>query len=148
MPLYELVCIAKHHTSLAPLHQLLRSSSALVAQNGGVVRSLDHWGTRNLPNRMKVGKRRGGGGGGEDGAQGRGVGDYWSMRFDCSPPVLSALNTRLRLDPSVLRWTTLKTGARLDQVAADAGESRTVRFARDLPPAAGQGERADAWDRL
>lgn len=70
------------------------------------------------------------------------------MRFDCSPPVLSALNTRLRLDPSVLRWTTLKQGARLDQVAVDATESRTVRFARDAPPPHGEGERPEAWQRV
>ncbi|BGP37657.1 hypothetical protein JCM10450v2_001580 [Rhodotorula kratochvilovae] len=145
MPLYELVCIAKHHTTLAPLHSLLRSTSALVAQNGGVVRSLDHWGTRNLPNQMKVGKRRGGGGGGEDGGEGRAVGDYFSMQFDCSPPVLQALNTRLRLDPSVLRWTALKAGARLDEVTAQAGERRTVRLARELPGAEGG---RDAWERV
>lgn len=90
MPLYELVCITKHHTSLVspslesppppklttppqwkqtPLQTLIRSSASLIADNGGVVRHLDHWGTRNLPQRMKVGKRRGGGGGGGGGLE-------------------------------------------------------------------------------
>ncbi|BGP53651.1 hypothetical protein JCM8202_003579 [Rhodotorula sphaerocarpa] len=136
MPLYELVCIAKHHTSLTPLQTLIRSSSALIAENGGVVRHLDHWGTRNLPQRMKVGKRRGGGGGsGEDGSSS--TGDYFTLRFDCNPPTLSALTTRLRLDPSVLRYTTLKLGSTLDAVAQDPrarGGNRTVRFAREAPP--------------
>ncbi|GAA6000942.1 mitochondrial 37S ribosomal protein bS6m MRP17 [Rhodotorula paludigena] len=148
MPLYELTCIAKHSSNLAPLHQLLRSSSALVAQSGGVVRSLDHWGTRNLPAPMKVGKRRGGGGGGEDGGAGKLTGDYWTMRFDCSPPVLSALNSRLRLDPSVLRWTTLKVGATLEQVT-DLGKTKSIRFARELPARTGADEgRRTAWERI
>lgn len=40
----------------------MRTTSQLISQNGGVVRQLDFWGTRNLPEKMKVGKRRGGGG--------------------------------------------------------------------------------------
>ncbi|GAA5868271.1 hypothetical protein JCM3774_000988 [Rhodotorula dairenensis] len=137
MPLYELVCITKHHTTLTPLQTLIRSSAALIADNGGVVRHLDHWGTRNLPQRMKVGKRRGGGGGGgglDDASSS--TGDYFTLRFDCNPPTLSALNSRLRLDPSVLRFTTVKVGSTLDRVAtlpAAKGENRTVRFRRDPP---------------
>ncbi|GAA6003287.1 hypothetical protein JCM10207_001844 [Rhodosporidiobolus poonsookiae] len=136
MPLYELVCIAKHHTSLAPLHSLLRSTTQLVTQNHGVVRTVDHWGTRNLPSKMKVGKRRGGGGGAEGGS-GELMGDYLSLTFDCSPPTLSQLNTRLRLDPSVLRWTTLKLGATLEQVTQPR-EQQGVRFSRGVP-GAGEG---------
>lgn len=62
---------------------------------------------------------------------------YFTLRFDCNPPTLSALTTRLRLDPSVLRYTTLKLGSTLDAVAQDPrarGGNRTVRFAREAPP--------------
>ncbi|POY74308.1 hypothetical protein BMF94_2502 [Rhodotorula taiwanensis] len=138
MPLYELVCVAKHHSSLSPLQTLIRTSSALISDNGGVVRHLDHWGTRNLPQRMKVGKRRGGGGGaGEDAVSS--TGDYFTLRFDCNPPTLQTLTSRLRLDPSVLRFTTLKIGSTLDQIAnapRARGENRTVKFGRDAPPVA------------
>ncbi|BGP13550.1 hypothetical protein JCM10213_004199 [Rhodosporidiobolus nylandii] len=139
MPLYELVCIAKHHNTLAPLHSLLRSTTSLVHQSHGVVRTVDHWGTRNLPSKMRVGKRRGGGGGGEGGGSGEWVGDYFSLTFDCSPPTLAALNNRLRLDPSVLRWTTLKLGATLEQVTR-AREEQGVRFNRQWPGEAGERE--------
>ncbi|GAA5905665.1 hypothetical protein JCM6882_008741 [Rhodosporidiobolus microsporus] len=133
MPLYELVCIAKHHASLAPLHSLLRSTTSLVHENHGVVRTADYWGVRNLPQKMRVGKRRGGGGGASEGAgSGEVVGDYFSLTFDCNPPTLSALNTRLRLDPSVLRWTTLKLGAKLEEVAR-AREETGVRYNREVP---------------
>ncbi|GAA5840439.1 hypothetical protein JCM11251_006560 [Rhodosporidiobolus azoricus] len=138
MPLYELVCIAKHHTTLAPLHSLLRSTTSLVHQNNGVVRTTDYWGKRNLPAKMKVGKRRGGGGGGAEGGSGDLVGDYFSLTFDCNPPTLSALNNRLRLDPSVLRWTTLKLGAKLEDVAK-VREETGVRYNRTMP---GEGDGA------
>ncbi|BGP22551.1 hypothetical protein JCM10295v2_001436 [Rhodotorula toruloides] len=62
MPLYELVCITKHHLTLTPIHSLMRTTTQLVSQNGGLVRALDFWGTRNLPQKMKVGRSRGGGG--------------------------------------------------------------------------------------
>ncbi|KWU41734.1 ribosomal protein S6, partial [Rhodotorula sp. JG-1b] len=107
MPLYELVCITKHHTSLTPLQTLIRSSASLIADNGGVVRHLDHWGTRNLPQRMKTAAR-----------VPEKITSYFTLRFDCNPPTLSALNSRLRLDPSVLRFTTVKVGSTLDRVAA------------------------------
>ncbi|GAA5978775.1 hypothetical protein JCM10908_004480 [Rhodotorula pacifica] len=136
MPLYELVCIAKHHTSLTPLQTLVRSSAALIADNGGVVRRLDNWGTRNLPQKMRVGKRRGGGGGGGGEEASSSTGDYFTLSFDCNPPTLSSLHSRLRLDPSVLRFTTLKVGSTLADVAdskAARGENRTVRLRREAP---------------
>ncbi|GAA5989684.1 hypothetical protein JCM11641_007279 [Rhodosporidiobolus odoratus] len=132
MPLYELVCIAKHHNTLAPLQTLLRSTTSLLASSNGVVRTVDHWGTRNLPSQMRVGKRRGGGGGGEGNAGGEWVGDYFSLTFDCSPPTLAALNQRMRLDPSVLRWTTLKLGSTLAEVTK-VREQTGVKFAREVP---------------
>ncbi|GAA5915296.1 hypothetical protein JCM5296_000541 [Sporobolomyces johnsonii] len=141
MPLYELVCIASHSTQLAPLRSLTQSAASLIHHNGGVVRSLDHWGTRNLPAKAKVGKRRGGGGGGDASAGGSWVGDYWTMRFDANPPTLKALNDRLRLDPLVLRWTTLKVGATLPEITK-APTDPTVKFNRPMPEAEG-GERRE-----
>ncbi|GAA5905114.1 bS6m family ribosomal protein [Sporobolomyces salmoneus] len=132
MPLYELVCIAQHSAQLAPLRSLTASASSLVHNNGGVVRTLDHWGTRNLPARAKIGKRRGGGGSAEGGPGAGWIGDYWTMRFDCNPPTLTALNERLRLDPLVLRWTTLKVGSTLSQVTNPPTDP-TIRYNRPLP---------------
>ncbi|ORY75338.1 ribosomal protein S6 [Leucosporidium creatinivorum] len=120
MPLYELVCIAGHHAQLAPLRALTTTTTSLILANGGVVRSLDHWGTRHLPQKMRRG----------DGSSL--TGDYWTMRFDANPPTVAALNERLRLDPRVLRWTTLKVGATLQAVTAPP-EDPTVKFGRRLP---------------
>jgi small subunit ribosomal protein S6 len=37
------------------LRALTTTTASLVLANGGVVRSVDHWGTRNLPQKMKRG---------------------------------------------------------------------------------------------
>lgn len=38
------------------------------------------------------------------------------MQFDTNPRVLNTLSTRLKTDPRVIKWTTLKLGERLDQI--------------------------------
>lgn len=38
------------------------------------------------------------------------------MQFDTNPRVLNTLSNRLRTDPRVIKWTTLKLGERLDQI--------------------------------
>lgn len=59
------------------------------------------------------------------------------MHFDTNPPVLKALNDRLRADPRVVKWTAMKLGERLDQITpkntsggtdnnSEAPESRAV----------------------
>lgn len=42
---------------------------------------------------------------------------HFLMQFDTNPRVLNTLSTRLRTDPRVIKWTTLKLGERLDQIA-------------------------------
>lgn len=38
------------------------------------------------------------------------------MSFLASPPVLRSLNDLLRLDPRVVRWQTVKTGTKLQDI--------------------------------
>ncbi|KAM0756118.1 hypothetical protein T439DRAFT_320812 [Meredithblackwellia eburnea MCA 4105] len=119
MPLYELLIIANRAAmpQLSATRSLLATTSSLVLANGGVVRNIDYWGARNLPQKMK----RGG--------VASSTGEYVTMRFDANPPTVKALNERLRLDPRVLRWTTLKVGTKFDEVTAPA-EDMTVRYER------------------
>ena len=70
MPLYEMLCITTHvstYVRLFPLflhtysntnlqqhiRELVRQSAMHVINNGGVVRSINSWGTRTLPQKMK-----------------------------------------------------------------------------------------------
>lgn len=54
------------------------------------------------------------------------------MKFDANPPTVAALNARLKLDPRVLRWTTLKVGTTLAEITAPPADP-TVLYSRTLP---------------
>lgn len=57
------------------------------------------------------------------------VPSYWLMQFDTNAPTLKSLNDRLRQDPRVVKWNTLKLGERLDQIVppgVSSGASTTV----------------------
>lgn len=41
---------------------------------------------------------------------------HFLMHFDTNPRVLNTLSARLRSDPRVIKWTTLKLGERLEQI--------------------------------
>ncbi|CAO1631709.1 unnamed protein product [Sympodiomycopsis kandeliae] len=104
MVLYELFCVTAYSPSSAPFRELIRSTSRLVVDNGGVVRGMQYWGLRNLPQRARRHQ------------QYHTKGDYFLMHFDTNPPVLSQLSSRLRMDPRVVKWTTLKLGDKLHEI--------------------------------
>ncbi|PWN19965.1 hypothetical protein BCV69DRAFT_313173 [Microstroma glucosiphilum] len=104
MPLYELFCVSAASPSSAPFRELIRSTSRLVVDNGGVVRGMQYWGRRYLPQRTKRHQ------------QYHYEGDHFLLQFDTSPPVLSVLNSRLRADPRVVKWTALKLGEKLHEI--------------------------------
>ncbi|CAO1631836.1 unnamed protein product [Parajaminaea phylloscopi] len=114
MPLYELLCVSAFTPSSAPLRDLIKSTSRLVVDNGGVVRGMQYWGRRHLPQRAKRHQ------------QYHTEGDYFLMHFDTSPPVLSHLSSRLRADPRVVKWTTLKLGEKLHEITP-SGTSAGLR---------------------
>lgn len=41
---------------------------------------------------------------------------HFLLHFDTNPRVLQTMSSRLRADPRVIKWTTLKLGDRLDQI--------------------------------
>ncbi|KAI9068053.1 ribosomal protein S6 [Trametes sanguinea] len=104
MPFYQLVCIAAHYPEYKHIKDLVTRAASHVLDNGGVVRRLDSWGTRTLPQRMRRAKMY------------YNIGDYWTMQFDASPATLRGLNTLMRHDPRVIRWTSLKVGDKVEDV--------------------------------
>ncbi|EGG07117.1 uncharacterized protein MELLADRAFT_106173 [Melampsora larici-populina 98AG31] len=106
MPLYSLTCLALHYPTYAPLRALVHTSTSLVHKNGGLVRKIDYLGKRNTTQRIKANSIQGG----VDEA------DYWTMMFDANPPTVKELTERLRVDPRVLRHTTLLVGKKLSEV--------------------------------
>ncbi|KAG0140810.1 hypothetical protein CROQUDRAFT_664666 [Cronartium quercuum f. sp. fusiforme G11] len=106
MPLYSLTCLALHYPTYAPLRALVHTSTTLVHKNGGLVRKIDYLGRRNTPQRIKSSSTPGG----------VGEADYWTMMFDANPPTVKELTDRLRVDPRVLRHTTLLVGKKLKEI--------------------------------
>lgn len=76
---------------------------------GGVVRKIESWGTMQLPHRMKKKRTN----------TYEHIGDYWTLHCDASPQNLRSLNNFMRRDPRVLRWTVLKLGDRVEDVARE-----------------------------
>ncbi|CAG7850516.1 SubName: Full=Uncharacterized protein {ECO:0000313/EMBL:CCA67582.1} [Serendipita indica DSM 11827] len=101
MPFYQLLCISTHYSEFKFIRTLVKTSAMQVFNAGGVVRDIRFLGTRILPARMKRHTRP------------QTLGDYWVMHFDANPKIMQDLEARLRQDPTVLRWTTLKLGSSL-----------------------------------
>ncbi|KAG7098675.1 hypothetical protein E1B28_000589 [Marasmius oreades] len=96
-------------------------------KSGGVVRKIDSWGTLVLPQRMKRHKTP------------HRIGDYWTLHFDTSPRTIQSLNKILRQDPLVIRWTVLRCGSKVEDIArqgrvaiqgSDAWNAATERMDR------------------
>lgn len=49
---------------------------------------------------------------------------YWTLHFDTAPRTLRTFNLIMRRDPRVIRWTVLKMGEKLEDVAKE-GEKAT-----------------------
>jgi len=103
--LYEMLCISAHVSKYQHIRELVRQSATHVMNSGGVVRKIDSWGTKTLPQKMK-----------RNGPL-QSVGDYWTLHFDASPRTLRSLNGIMRRDPRVLRWTVLKLADNLEDIA-------------------------------
>ncbi|KAI5890665.1 uncharacterized protein SCHCODRAFT_02632529 [Schizophyllum commune H4-8] len=107
MPLYQLLCITVHSPEYKHIKELVRQSAQHVMHAGGVVRSIDSWGTRMLPQRMR--RHR----------QAYNYGDYWTLHFDTAPRTLRSLNGIMRQDPRVIRWSVLKLAERPEELATE-----------------------------
>ncbi|KIJ39937.1 hypothetical protein M422DRAFT_230554 [Sphaerobolus stellatus SS14] len=104
MPLYELLCISRHVGEYKHIKGLVTASAKHVMDAGGVVRNIDYWGTRVLPQLMRRQKQK------------HKLGDYWTMHFDTNPRVMNTLKNRLKIDPMVIRWTMTKLGEKPEDI--------------------------------
>ncbi|KAL0574301.1 hypothetical protein V5O48_007659 [Marasmius crinis-equi] len=89
------------------IKQLVTQTCTHLMNSGGVVRKIDSWGTLVLPQRMRRHK-----------VQHR-VGDYWTLHFDTSPRTVQSLNSIMRQDPLVIRWTILREGGKVEDIARE-----------------------------
>ncbi|KAH9929614.1 ribosomal protein S6 [Epithele typhae] len=104
MPLYQLTCIAAHYPEYRFIKELVTRLATHVMDNGGVVRKIDSWGTRTLPQRMKKLRHV------------HTIGDYWTMQFDASPSTIRSLSRLMHDDPRVIRGTNIKLGEQVKDI--------------------------------
>nr|OQO26262.1 hypothetical protein B0A51_07156 [Rachicladosporium sp. CCFEE 5018] len=119
--LYELIGVkSKSPSSLSssssshtPLisSRIVRTSSLLVLNAGGVVRGITNWGTFRLPKPYR-----------KQGAT-YDSGHYFILRFDSSAKTQHAVRRTLGLDPRLIRYSVVKMGAKLEDVAKVGGQA-------------------------
>ncbi|KAF9413086.1 hypothetical protein BGZ94_000834 [Podila epigama] len=113
MVFYELFCISRTRLVEANLKDLVKQTSLIVMNKGGVVRHLKPLGETDLPYRIRKHQ--------EYHVQGY----QWLMQFDSNPSVVAELNKRLKVDPRVLRHAVIRLGSKLEDVVASAEKTGT-----------------------
>jgi small subunit ribosomal protein S6 len=48
---------------------------------------------------------------------------YWTLHFDTAPRTLRTLNSIMRRDPRVIRWTVLRLGTKVEDIAKEGAKS-------------------------
>ena len=87
--------------------EIVKSISTKVVTNGGIVRSIQNHGIRQLPHRFKAKYPD------KEGNRYYEQGRFLSVYYDASPNVLKQVNTFLKLEEQVLRNTHLKARNKL-----------------------------------
>ncbi|KAI0976360.1 ribosomal protein S6 [Xylaria arbuscula] len=95
--LYELIGIVRP-TSLAEVREIVLAAGQLVLQQKGVIRGLQNWGEFSLPKAISVHQMR------------HTTGYYFAMRFDASVATQEEVRKMLRLDPRMIRHSSIKLG--------------------------------------
>ncbi|KAF9542888.1 hypothetical protein KI688_006204 [Linnemannia hyalina] len=113
MVFYELFCISRTRLVEANLKDLVKQTSLIVMNKGGVVRNLKPLGEKQLPYRIRKHQ--------EHHVQGY----QWLMQFDANPTVVNELNKRLKVDPRVLRHAVIRLGSKLEDIVASAEKTGT-----------------------
>ncbi|KAK3815297.1 MAG: 30S ribosomal protein S6 [Benniella sp.] len=113
MVFYELFCISRTRLVEANLKDLVKQTSLIVMNKGGVVRSLKPLGEKQLPYRIRKHQ--------EYHVQGF----QWTMHFDSNPSAITELNKRLKVDPRVLRHAVIRLGSKLEDIIASPEKTGT-----------------------
>ncbi|KAI1114636.1 37S ribosomal protein Mrp17 [Nemania sp. NC0429] len=95
--LYELIGIVRP-TSLAEVREIVLAAGQLVLQQKGVIRGLQNWGEFSLPRAISVHQMR------------HTTGYYFAMRFDASVSTQEEVRKMLRLDPRMIRHSSVRLG--------------------------------------
>jgi len=102
MPLFQTVMTAKSTTSPATLCTLMKSITSTVLSTGGVVRTVENMGVRQLPTRFKSKFAD------RNGVRYHSDGRFVAIRFDASPDTMETVSSIIKMEEDVLRHTTTR----------------------------------------
>mmetsp|Transcript_10656 Transcript_10656/g.13486 ORF Transcript_10656/g.13486 Transcript_10656/m.13486 type:complete len:130 (-) Transcript_10656:293-682(-) len=107
MVFYECVVTTRNTTNFVQLTNLVKSISHKVVGNGGLVRSIQNHGIRNLPQRFKAKYAD------REGNRYYQKGRFFSIYYDANPKIQKEVDSILKMDEQVLRNTHLKVRNKL-----------------------------------
>ncbi|KAF2719780.1 hypothetical protein K431DRAFT_286415 [Polychaeton citri CBS 116435] len=108
--LYELIGVVRPGRSVNEIKEITRSAGSQVLSSGGVVRGITNWGTFLLPKpRRKAGTTYA-------------HGHYFVLRFDSSPKTQHAVRRTLGLDPRMIKYSLVRIGSTLEEIAKEKGK--------------------------
>lgn len=84
--------------SLPFLNRIVLGAGQLILQQKGVIRGLQNWGKFSLPKAISVHQMR------------HTTGYYFAMRFDASVNTQESVRNMLRLDPRMIRHSSVRLG--------------------------------------
>ncbi|KAI1827398.1 37S ribosomal protein Mrp17 [Xylaria intraflava] len=96
--LYELIGIVRPGNNLAEVRELIIAAGQLILRQKGVIRGVQNWGKFSLPKAISVHQMR------------HTTGFYFAMRYDASPATQQDVRNMLRLDPRMIRHSSVKIG--------------------------------------
>jgi small subunit ribosomal protein S6 len=101
----------KHQPSNTP-SRIAKTTGSLILNSGGVVRGITNWGTFLLPKPIR-----------KQGGALYHQGHYFIVRFDSSSRTQHSVRKTLRLDPRMLRFSVVKMGSKLEEIAHVGGKA-------------------------
>ncbi|KAI1435157.1 37S ribosomal protein Mrp17 [Xylaria sp. CBS 124048] len=96
--LYELIGIVRPANNYAEARELVIAAGQLILRGNGVIRGIQNWGRFSLPKAISVHQMR------------HTQGLYFAMRFDASVATQEEVRNMLRLDPRMIRHSSVKLG--------------------------------------
>ncbi|EMC97802.1 hypothetical protein BAUCODRAFT_66624 [Baudoinia panamericana UAMH 10762] len=109
--LYELIGVVRPGRGVNEIKEITKTTGNIVLSSGGVVRGITNWGTFLLPKPAR-----------KQGAI-YNQGHYFILRFDSSAKTQHAVRRTLGLDPRMIRYSVVKMGEKLEEIADKGGKA-------------------------
>ncbi|KAK7728919.1 hypothetical protein SLS57_002151 [Botryosphaeria dothidea] len=138
--LYELIGIVRPG-KVHEVKEIAKTAGSIVLNSGGVVRGVTNWGVFQLPKPFRKHQVT------------HYTGHHFLLRFDASPRTQHALRRTMGLDPRLIRYSVVKLGDKLEDIADVSGIApwgsgdQAASSKVEVPPQSAQKD-GDRWDAM